>query len=179
MEEDAGPIARATDARKALARCLKAHEVCFDTEKDCSFEGRKFDGYAEFHASSSQYVLVKRAKLWEVDSHEYIFFKAVERLDASALADLIEFMKTKAVKKVVPEEGHMTSYLTLVIVACSIEEEVPKLVAKTRFRKNFRFGLRGWADLRVCVVCLEDGEVLANGQAKEMVETLKANAFMA
>lgn len=179
MGDDAGSTGMAADARTALKRCLRAHEGYFDIEEDFEFEGCEFDGYAEFHASSSQYVLVKRAKLWEADSHEYIFFKAVERLDAKTLSCLVEFMKTKALGKVVPEEGHMTSYLTLVVVACSIDEDVPQQVEKTRFRKSFRFGLRGWADLRVCAVSMENEKVFANGQAKEMVATLEANAFAA
>lgn len=59
-------------AHVALERLLAAHEACFDVEHDYSFAGRDFAGYAELHSSASQYVLVKRAKLWETTSHEYL-----------------------------------------------------------------------------------------------------------
>lgn len=162
-----------------LDRLLRAHEAFYDVSKDYEFAGRLFPGYAEFHTHGERFVLSKKAKLWEVDAHEYLFFETCEVLDEGLLKESVDFMIHEAVSKVDPVPNHMTSYLTLVIVAESLEDGVRRVVGRSRFRKNFRFGLRGWADLRLAVLDLERGEVLTNGQGKEIRESLEANLRLA
>lgn len=163
--------------KEVIERLLAAHEVWFDVERDHCFAGRVFPGYAEFHSSASQYVLVKRAKLWEASSHEYLFFWPADYLDEAELNDLLHFMTHEALAKVQLTSDHMSSYLSLVVVADRVDEVVPTLVRRARFRKNFAFGLKGWADMRVAVVDLSARRVWANTQGKPLVETLAANAF--
>ena len=162
---------------EVIERLLAAHETWFDVERDHCFAGRIFPGYAEFHSSASQYVLVKRAKLWEASSHEYLFFWPADYLDEAELNDLLHFMTHEALAKVQLTSDHMSSYLSLVVVADRVDEAVPALVRRARFRKNFAFGLKGWADMRVAVVDLSARRVWANTQGKPLVETLAANAF--
>lgn len=162
---------------EVVDRLLAAHEAWFDVERDHRFAGRVFSGYAEFHSSASQYVLVKRAKLWEASSHEYLFFWPADYLDEAELNDLLHFMTHEALAKVQLTSDHMSSYLSLVVVADGVDEAVPALVRRARFRKNFAFGLKGWADMRVAVVDLSARRVWTNTQGKPLVETLAANAF--
>lgn len=166
-----------TKAREVLERLLLAHQAYFDVERDHEFAGRRFDGYAEFHSSASKYVLVKRAKLWEANSHEYMFITIIEHLDALTLEELVDFMTSDALDKISLERDHMCSFLTLIIVAETMDEELAAAVRRTRFRKNFLFGFKGWADLRLCVIDLAGERVIANGMGKELVPTLEANAF--
>ena len=164
-------------AHVALERLLAAHEAYFDVEHDYSFAGRDFAGYAELHSSASQYVLVKRAKLWETTSHEYLFFKLVSHLDTATFDELVTFMKEEAIAKVSLGPDHMNSFLSLVIIADSMDADLPRHVRRTHFRKSFMLGLKGWADLRVCVVCLDENTVYANARGADMVPTLEANTF--
>ncbi|MEE0705634.1 MAG: hypothetical protein UCH28_04525 [Adlercreutzia sp.] len=165
------------DRRRVIERLLAAHEAWFDVQRNHRFAGRTFPGYAEFHSTASQYVLVKRAKLWEASSHEYLFFCETPHLDEAAWRDLLSFMTTEALAKVTLEPDHMSSYLSLVVVADKVDEEVARSVRKAHFRKNFLLGLRGWVDLRVAVVDLGRGEIDTNTQGKPLRETLAANAF--
>lgn len=165
------------DRRRVIERLLAAHEAWFDVQRNHRFAGRAFPGYAEFHSTASQYVLVKRAKLWEASSHEYLFFCETPHLDEAAWQDLLSFMTTETLAKVTLEPDHMSSYLSLVVVADKVDEGVARSVRKAHFRKNFLFGLRGWVDLRVAVVDLGRGEIDTNTQGKPLRETLAANAF--
>ena len=158
-----------------VAQLLVAHEAWYDVARDYEFAGRTFPGYAEFHSHGEKYVLVKSAKLWEVDAHEYIFFDAVERLSDAYLSDAIAFMKEKAIAKVKPVPNHMQSFLSLVIVADSLDDGVEKAIRRTRYRKNFQLGIRGWADLRVAAIDLQEGRVITNGMGKEMKPALESN----
>lgn len=162
---------------EVIERLLAAHEAWFDVERDHRFADRVFPGYAEFHSSASQYVLVKRAKLWEASSHEYLFFWPTAYLTEAELSDLLHFITHEALAKVQLAPDHMSSYLSLVVVADGVDEAAGRLVRRARFRKNFAFGLKGWADARVAVVDLSARRVWANMQGRPLVETLAANAF--
>lgn len=159
-----------------LARLLLAHEAWFTIKRDYEFGGRTFPGYAEFHSHGEKYVLVKRAKIWEVDSHEYIFFDSKEALTAEGLASEVEFMKTKGIEAVVLEPNHMNSFISLVLVVDSVEPGLDKKIKKTSFHKEFKMGLQGWADMRLAVVCLSERKVYTNAAGKEMQGSLEANA---
>lgn len=164
-------------AQEALDRLLLAHQAYFDVERDHDFCGRRFDGYAEFHSSASKYVLVKRAKLWEANSHEYMFFVLMEHLDEPKLQELVGFMTNEALEKVKLDRDHMSSYLTLVIIVDSMDEGIERVVRRTRFRKSFLLGFKGWADLRLCVIDLASESVVTNVMGKELAQTLSDNAF--
>lgn len=164
-----------TERELLIDRLLVSHETWFNVYRDYEYGGRTFPGYAEFHEHGEQYVLVKRAKLWEVDAFEYLFFESVECLDEAMLADLVEFMTTQAIQKVHPDPNHMTSYLSLVVVADRVADGVEKLVRKTKFRKNFALGIRGWADLRLAVVDLSSHSVTTNSQGQDLRPTIEAN----
>ena len=71
----------------------------------------------------------------------------------------------------------MTTFLSLVIVAESADTNAKELVRKTKYRKNFSFGLKGWTDLRLALIDLSDSSITTNPQGKELINTLEANLF--
>lgn len=160
-----------------LTRLLAAHEAWFDVERNFEYAGRTFPGFARFHSHGEQFVLVKRAKLWEVDAHELMFFELADRLDGDMLSRLVSYMTTEAVKMVEAKANHMTTYLSLIVITDAIGDDIARAVRKTKFRKNFKLGLHGWADLRLAVVDLEHASVLTNVAGRELKPVLEANAF--
>lgn len=184
--DTASAVPGAADVRTCvLDRLITAHEAWFDVERGHVLAGRVFPGYAEFHSYGERYVLSRRAKLWEVANHEYIFFDTVERLEEDAFVQMVAFMETDALAVVRPGPNHMSSNISLVIVAEGLGPGVERAVRKTRFRKNFRWGLWGWSDLRIAVVDLEGshggrrGRVLTNAAGKVLRKTIEANLSLA
>lgn len=178
MEKDAHTPEECDKRRDLLNRVLAAHESYYDIRRDYLYEGRYFPAFAEFHTYGEQYVLTKRAKLWEVNTHDFMFFELADYVDEAALDDLVGFMKTKAILKVDASPNHMSSALTLVIIAKSCSDEAFKRVTSIRFRKNFCFGLRGWSDLRLAVVDLSQDSskaIVTNAAGKKLKETLTSN----
>lgn len=162
--------------QQIVKRLLLAHSAWYDVSEDYAFEGRTFDGYGEFHSYGERYVLTRRAKLWEVDTHDYLFILSVPNLTPDLLADLVSFMKEKALLKVEPKKDHMSSNLTLVVVCDHVDEQAARQLRRIRFRKNFKFGLEGWSDLRLAAIDLSSRGVFTNGAASNMRRTLAANA---
>lgn len=165
-----------------LNRVLAAHEAYYDIRRDYLFEGKRFPAFAEFHTYGEKYVLTKRAKLWEVNTHDFMFFEIVDELDETHLLDAVNFMTTKAIRKVDPSPNHMSSALTLVIIANRCTDEAFKRVRSIRFRKNFWLGFRGWTDLRLAVVDLSrkpGTEIETNAAGKQLKEALVSNLALA
>ena len=160
-----------------LDRLLRAHEGYFDVQENHSFAGRTFPGYAEFHAHGEGYVLVKRAKLWEADRHQYLFFDTLEHLDASALDAQVGFMRQHGLDKVTLAPNHMSSDICLILIADSIDEDAALRLRRTRFRKNFKLGLQGWSDLKIAAVDLAAQRIVTNAAGRELADTLRANAW--
>lgn len=161
--------------RRTLDRLLAAHETWFDVARSYEFAGRVFPGYAEFHSTAEKYVLVKKAKLWGASVHEYLFFELSDRLTLASLDELLSFMADEALGKVQIDEEHMTSYLSLVVIADRVDEDARKAIRKARFRKSYRFGFQGWADLRVAAIDLSDASITTNAMGRELRATLASN----
>ena len=166
-------------AQTMLKRLLAAHETWFDVERGRTVAGRVFPGVAEYHEQGEKYVLTKRAKLWEVASNEYVFFDTVGFLEEGAFDETVSFMKTQALPEMVhPHPDHMFSNLSLVLIADGCAPGIAKAVRGVRFRKNYKWGVWGWSDLRVAVIDLgagEIGRVMTNAAGKTLKKNLEAN----
>ena len=159
-------------------RVVAAHTSCYDIIRDHQFEGRTFPAFASFHTYGEQYVLIKRAKMWEVETHDYMFLEKADVLDAATLEADIQFVTTKGLAKVSPGPNHMSSALTLVVVANQVDDDAMKLARKAKFRKNYKFSLHGWTDLRVAVVDLSRAsgkQVVTNAAGKGLAKMLNGN----
>ncbi|MBQ3106936.1 MAG: hypothetical protein IJC51_05700, partial [Eggerthellaceae bacterium] len=148
---------------------LGSYATWFDVQRNYEFAGHLFAGYAQYHAHGEQYVLVKRVKLWEADAHEHVFFTMENTLDGRRVQELATFMTTSALEKVDPAPPHMSTALTLVVLADEVTDEAERVVRKTRFRKNYLLGLRGWADVRLAAVDFSRRKAFSNGAGKELV----------
>lgn len=176
--EDPRAHAVPNDAELLLTKLLHAHEAYYDVERDKTVFGRAFRGYAEFHSHAEQYVLTQRAKLWEADTHERIFFDTADHLDRKTLEELTTFMCNTAIRLVQPAANQMSSDLSLVVIAQTVDADVKNIARKTRFRKDFLFGLRGWCDFRLAVVDLSacgEGRITTNAAGKPLRRAIEAN----
>ncbi|WP_350455130.1 hypothetical protein [Slackia heliotrinireducens] len=164
-----------------LNRLLAAHEAWFDVSRDFTLSNRTFPGFAAFHGEDSRYVGSKNVKLWEANSHEYILFDIVGHLEKNAILGGAEFLKSEGLQFVHLSENHMSTNLSLVVIANSTEDGIDAVVRRIRWRKNYLFGLKGWTDLRIAVVDLSRDprkRVITNAAGERLREVLKANASL-
>lgn len=81
-----------------------------------------------------------------VEQHEYVHFHLTGHLDARELQSLIDITRRDGLKRVQPSKEHMFSYITLIVLADTIDPEAVRLIRKTRFRKNYSLTLHGWTE---------------------------------
>lgn len=179
LHDHCDPTPNGADGREVfLSRLVRAHQSFYDFWQPWEYEGRTFEAYGEYHNHAAQYVLVKRAQLWAVDTHDYLFIATYPTYSLSDLTADVAWVTQHGIKRVVPKKDHMSSSLTLIIITDSASDEVMRAVAKTRFRKNYFLGIHGWTDLRLALVNLsasQGSQVVCNTAGKALRKVLNSN----
>ncbi len=67
----------------------------------------------------------------------------------------------------------MSSVLTLIIECDTIEPELAKIVPKYKYKKSFKLGFNGWAELKIIIVINAEQHVIENKAAKGDAARLK------
>jgi len=69
----------------------------------------------------------------------------------------------------------MFSYVTLIVLAGSIDEDAARFLTKYRFRKNFRLTLHGWMEYHIAAMDTSAQRFLSNPAGREARKTLERN----
>lgn len=146
----------------------------FDLCRDYKVNGEKYDLFAKYHLRSEKYFFSKSAKIYGIENNEYILIKTFTSFDKDDF-DLYKNRIIKAIDKLVEAHGeHMSSIVTAVIVVEEFQDRIKKdvleRISSFKYHKSFSFGLRGWVDIRILLVSLNDGLVLTNKKGKEVRE---------
>lgn len=135
-----------------LKRLLKPYRRYFDIFENYDLFGTKIPVMAAFHSRGEKYVLTKKAKLWGVECHEYVFFFQTEKLTADAFDEMAELLKKAETEFVKPHDEHMYTHLTAIISAEKTDSEAEKMLCAFKSRKNYLFSLHGWSDIRMVLI---------------------------
>lgn len=148
----------------------KKYERYFDIYMNHTVLGSKFELYAEYRLRNEKYILVKSAQLYVFENFEYCFVKCIS--DTPGMEDLdnfTEFLINAAGEMVKPNEGHMSTYITGVMVCDkSVPDDIIKKARRFKYSKDFLFTLKGWCDVRLIVADLERNKVITNREGKDV-----------
>lgn len=93
-----------------------------------------------------QYLMTRRAMIWEAESHEYVYFFNVAHLTKTDVEKALAESYERGMKCIVPGPKHRCSYIATVIVADSADKEAVSFIKKFKKRENFKMSLHGWMD---------------------------------
>jgi hypothetical protein len=127
-----------------------------------------FDAEAEFISHNEQYILVKSAKIAEIDSNEFVYFKSVDRLTEETLTELDKTAWERGLSKVNPGPGHRNSDVSLIIIADKIDEDAFKLARKLKHSKSYLFTFHGWSNYKLIAIDLSDNRTTFNRQGRTL-----------
>ena len=161
--------------QERLEKLLDAYSYYFDIERDVPVEGGQFPATAFYHFREENYIATKAHVVYATEQHEYVYFYVTEHLDAETLKNQIELSRQAGMGKIEPSGEHMFSYVTLVILADTIDPEAKTLIKKTRFRKNFRLALHGWMEYHIAAMEISTNSFLSNPAGKEARKLLERN----
>lgn len=144
----------------ALQKVIQAfeHYYTIKTENVTS----PFAAEAEFHSHTEQYVLVRAAKIADIDSNEFVFFAEVPVLTDQKISELDSRAWEEGLSRVKPYSGHRNTDVALIIVADKIEENVFKQIKKIKHSKSYYFSLWGWSNYRLMAYEVSTGRSATN-----------------
>lgn len=131
----------------------------------------------DFHAHSEKYILTKKAKLWQAESHEYVFLFSVPQLTEDIYRACEAAAYERGMEKVKPGPEHMYTYITAVFVCDSCTPEARKALRRCRIYKSFRLSYWGWMDFHTALVQLDTGRVNGNFSGRSAAQLLETTLF--
>ncbi len=170
----------ALSREQIVERLLKNYEPYFDVERFAQppQEGLPLEATCYFYVHSEKYVLLKKAKLWEADSNEFVYLFSVPELTEDIFERCKAYAYEEGMKLIDPKPGHMYSYITAVFVCDACTAGARKLVEKCRIYKSFHFSWYGWMHVHTAAIVRDGSRVFTNrmgrGNAKFMKNILNS-----
>lgn len=161
--------------QEKLSKLLNAYSHLYDIERDVMVEGQFFPAAATYYLRDENYLISRRHVLSAVEQHEYVHFHLTGHLDAQELQSLIDITRRDGLKRVQPSKEHMFSYITLIVLADTIDPEAVRLIRKTRFRKNYLLTLHGWTEYHLAALETSSNRFYSNPAGRGARKILESN----
>lgn len=156
------------DIHEAFERLMTAYSSYYDLNREDPLE--PFDAEAVFRLHDEQYILVKKAKVSEVDSYEFVYFAKAEELSEDQFLEYENAAWEDGLSRANPKENHRNSDVTVVITAESISPEAEQAIKKSKKYKSYKWGIHGWSAHRVVAYDLARHKLLYNRRGEELKE---------
>lgn len=163
--------------QELLDKLLEYYSSSFDITHPYEIGGDTYEAYAGFNVTSSKYVLYKKAELWRTYCYEHVLFRLKKQVGPEDILrffqHVVEYMEPQLVRQGerCPQPNHMYSYMTGIFISeQGISPETAREVKKLKFRKNYRFAVRGFSEARIVIFDLENKKIIGNPAAKEVVK---------
>jgi hypothetical protein len=140
----------------------------FNIETDLVIFENKIDMLAKYYDISVRTFITKNDIIDRYESHEYCYVKKYDIVTEEEVIAYGKFLKQIVDECIKPGKDHMSTYVTGVIIGNSINDSGKKAVEKYHYSRVYSFYLKGWCDVRLIWVGLDDNEVLANKAGKKV-----------
>ena len=114
--------------------------------------------------------VVKKAKVADIHSSEYVYFSLKDNLSLDIIKELDQKAWEYAIEHAAPGPDHKNTDSVLIVICDNIEEEAKEFIIKSRHSKNYNFALYGYSNYRLVAIELNKGSVYFNKQARILKE---------
>lgn len=156
--------------QEALEQLLPSYERYYDVTRE---RRGSFAATARFYTRGEQYFLIKSAKMWELESNEFVYFLPTDHLTEDQLAERIEEAWNDAMPQVHPSESHRNSDVTLVVLTPELGKNVRKALRRFHRSVGYRHGMHGWSNFRLGAIELSDGKISTNRHGADLKKLLR------
>ena len=158
-----------------LDKLLEAYSHCYDISRSEGTGEESFPATATYYLRDDNYLISRQHVLSTVEQHEYVYFFLCDHLDVPALQKQIKLSRQLGLANIKPSKTHMCSYVTLVVLADTIDPEAKRLVKRTHYRKNYLLTLHGWMEYHLAAMECSSNSFLSNPAGKEARKNLERN----
>lgn len=156
-----------TNLRQRLARY-------FDFKDNACCGDIPFSLLAELHSADEGYFIVPSLKTYSVKHNEFIYalsFK--DGVNVNLAKRAIEYIKEE-MRSMKPDREHMSSiFVLLCLCEDGVSDTMKKDLLATKFHKDYAFSLKGWSDLAVVVVDLQNAVIDCNKAGRKVEQYFK------
>ena len=166
---------------KYLDRLLARYSGTFDIYVPYTIGGVVFPAYGYFFSHVEKYVLTRNTNMWSSDSFEHIFFMPKDCVTVEDVAKMkqimLDYVEPQLVRKgeELPDKNHMYSYMSVILISDKIpDKQTVKAVKKLSFDKGYQMNMRGYSQIQICLVSMEDEKVYHNFASSKKKKILKS-----
>ena len=135
-----------------------AHRLVYsyDLEKEYRAGGYRWDLYGEMRVVTQKQFFHPALSYADHEAEEYLFARREPRPTVADLERLVEFGHDVADERIVPDEEHFGTDVSIVLIADDLSAAVREYVSGFRDRTLLKFGYYGHYDVNLVVVVPED-----------------------
>ncbi|OWZ84322.1 hypothetical protein [Natranaerobius trueperi] len=147
----------------------------FDLYHNYYINNTKFQLLASYNIKAEKYMFSKDVKIYTVEQNEHALVKLFNHsINLNQVKEVIETVKNSINELVEPHPDHMKTVLTCVIVTeHSADKESKDFISRFRYQKPFLFYFKGWCELRMVLIDLNNKELIYHPKDKEVVNLYK------
>lgn len=161
--------------QECFEKLMSAYSHNYDLTRDVEVEGGSFPAAAHYFLRDEHYLVRRDKRFYATEQHDYTYFCVADHLDAAAARAQIDLALKTGLAAIKPHREHMSSFVTLVVLAETIDPEAKKLLKRTRFHKNYRLSLHGWMEYHIAAMECSTRTFLSNPAGRAARKTLEAN----
>lgn len=159
---------------EALEKALIGYKRYYNIKREDATP--PFEAEAVFNSHNEQYFLVKAAKVADIDSNEYVFFKIKDHITLNDVCEYDKIAWEEGLSRIIPSASHRNSDVTLVLIADRFDQDAYEAIKKMKHYKSYRLGFQGWSNYRLVAVELLLKRVVYNRQGQSL-KKLFGNIF--
>ncbi|MCF6462840.1 hypothetical protein [Clostridium sp. Cult1] len=149
-------------------------ERSFDVVRNYIIDNYDYDFFAKYNSRTERYILTRKTVIDAMENNEYCFIKYFHEFNI----DHLNKYKNSLIKMidifVKPTEEHMSSIITGVIALDNKPStDIIDAIKKFKYHKGFAFGFKGWVDIRLILVTMDDKNIVTNKKGKEVIQVYK------
>ena len=143
-------------------------EKNFTIERDIVIFDNKIDIFAKFSNISVRTFITQHDIIDQYNNHEHIYIKGYDNVTEEDIVSFGQFLKRISDECISPDKDHMSTYITGVLIGNHIDENAIRAVKKYNYRKAFCFYLKGWCDVGLIYVGLDNNMIITNRDGKKV-----------
>ena len=163
-----------------LDRLLARYSGTFDIYVPYTVGDVEFPAYGYFFSHVEKFVLTRNTNMWSSDSYEHIFFLNKDNFTPDDVAKMkqlmLDYVEPQLVRKgqELPDANHMYSYMSVILISDKVPDKATiKAVKRLSFDKGYQMNMRGYSQIQICLVSMEDEKVYHNFASSKKKKILK------
>lgn len=166
---------------KYLDRLLARYSGTFNIYVPYVISNITFPAYGYFYSHVEKFVLTRNTNMWSSDSYEHVLFMPKNKVSVDDIADmkkiLIDYVEPQLVRKgeELPPPNHMYSYMSVILISEKLpDKDTIRAVKRLSYDKGYQMNMRGFSQIQICLVSMEDEKIYHNFAASKKKKILKA-----